>query len=170
MRAVKKIVLHCSASAWGDVLVIDKWHRNRKRPFRCIGYHYIITNGRPHGSAYIGNLDGETTTGRPEREIGAHVKHGHNKDSIGICMIGIDKFTFYQFYALRNLIIDLLDRHSLMVDDVFMHYELQKNKTCPNMDGDTIRAWLLDDLVDVSQYEKAENACNPGKKNQSRKR
>jgi len=153
MRDIKKIVLHCSASAWADVLVIDSWHRSRKRPFRCFGYHFLISNGCSHSSEYSWELDGEIATGRPEREHGAHVLR-HNIDSIGICMVGIDKFTMNQFSAMHSLVLSLLGKYNLTVSDVYMHYELQSNKTCPNMDGDIIRAWLRNCSKSISKYEK----------------
>lgn len=80
MRRIDEIILHCSATKEGqdfDVTDIDAWHR--KRGFKCVGYHYVIT------------LDGRIQQGRPLEEIGAHVT-GHNSHSIGICYIGgLDK-------------------------------------------------------------------------------
>lgn len=77
-REIKKIILHHSASDFGNAEVIDGWHR--ERGYTCIGYHYVICNGS-------GGADGIIDIGRPLWFEGAHAK-GHNKDSVGICLIG----------------------------------------------------------------------------------
>ena len=77
MRAVNKIVIHCSATREGvnvSATTIDGWHR--KRGFDQIGYHYVIS------------LDGAITAGRPVNVMGAHVGGGGNRASIGIAYIG----------------------------------------------------------------------------------
>ena len=77
MRAVNKIVIHCSATPEGrnvSAATIDGWHR--KRGFNQIGYHYVI------------GLDGKIEAGRPVNIMGAHVGGGGNKASIGIAYIG----------------------------------------------------------------------------------
>jgi N-acetylmuramoyl-L-alanine amidase len=51
---------------------IDRMHRGRTPPFRCIGYHWVIRGG------------GTVEPGRPEIELGAHVA-GQNTGKIGIC-------------------------------------------------------------------------------------
>lgn len=76
MRAINKIIIHCSDTPEGKPFTakdIDRWHKERK--FRCIGYHYVVL------------LDGTIQKGRPLEEVGAHCA-GYNKDSIGICYIG----------------------------------------------------------------------------------
>lgn len=76
MRRIDYIVVHCSATIEGlyfDVSDIDAWHK--KRGWSGIGYHYAVL------------LDGKVQKGRPETQMGAHVK-GHNKNSIGVCYIG----------------------------------------------------------------------------------
>jgi len=77
MRAVNKIVIHCSATPEGrniSAATIDGWHR--KRGFNQIGYHYVIA------------LDGKIEAGRPVNIMGAHVAGGGNRASIGIAYIG----------------------------------------------------------------------------------
>ena len=77
MRAVNKIVIHCSATREGvnvSATTIDGWHR--KRGFDQIGYHYVI------------GLDGAIQAGRPVNVMGAHVGGGGNRASIGIAYIG----------------------------------------------------------------------------------
>jgi len=76
MRAINKIIIHCTATKEGlpvTVATVTAWHK--QRGFITIGYHYLI------------GLNGEIWKGRNEREIGAHVS-GNNSASIGICYVG----------------------------------------------------------------------------------
>lgn len=124
MRKIKFIVIHCSASKNGDARitaeVIDRWHR--ERGFAKIGYHYVI------------EVDGELVIGRPEEEIGAHVA-GSNANSIGVCMVGTDRFTAAQWLTLRQLVQGL--RHKYPEARVLGHRDFS-----PDKDGDgTIEEW-----------------------------
>lgn len=118
-RVIHSIVIHCSASANGVSLgrvgtpgrtsaeVIDDWHRARKfarsteareywnPQLTSIGYHFVI------------DVDGARLGGRHVDELGAHVA-GHNRNTLGICLIGTDKFTRRQWQALRELVNELL--------------------------------------------------------------
>lgn len=82
MRALHRIILHCSATIEGahfDVATIRQWHTSPPRNWSDIGYHYVIW------------LDGTIEKGRPIEKSGAHTR-GHNADSIGVCYIGgVDK-------------------------------------------------------------------------------
>jgi N-acetyl-anhydromuramyl-L-alanine amidase AmpD len=107
MRAIREIVVHCTATPEGrnhDVADIDKWHK--QRGFSGIGYHYVV------------DLKGEIQVGRPVEQVGAHVA-GHNTGTIGIVYVGgLDKNTLKakdtrtpaQKAALVKLIKDLLGR------------------------------------------------------------
>ncbi|HJW81967.1 MAG TPA: N-acetylmuramoyl-L-alanine amidase [Acidiferrobacterales bacterium] len=104
MRSINLIVIHCAATPNGKpftVADIDAWHYQRgfrralafrqrqEMNLAAIGYHWVIyTNGA-------------VANGRHLDEIGAHVA-GHNESSIGICLIGTDKFTFAQWASLRD--------------------------------------------------------------------
>ena len=95
MREIDKIIIHCSASKWGNAEIIDSWHRDRG--FAKIGYHFVIDNCYPDYEHFLTQApesvqDGFVEPGRPVSEIGAHV-YGHNKKSIGICLIGDDVFS-----------------------------------------------------------------------------
>lgn len=125
MRPINLIVIHCSASPNGDTLfrgkvgdvgfqtpvqVIDEWHakrgfrrdqaaRVRYNPgLRAIGYHYLIYR------------NGCIATGRDLEEIGAHVT-GYNQKSLGICLVGTDRFTRAQWASLSDLIGVLRKRY-----------------------------------------------------------
>ena len=106
-RKLNAIVIHCAATPNGKHFTaadIDRMHkqrgfrrstqaaRNFNPELRHIGYHYVI------------ELDGSVQPGRHVEEIGAHVQ-GSNAKSIGICMIGTDRFTREQWTSLRNAII-----------------------------------------------------------------
>jgi len=103
------IVLHCSASKFGNAALIDSWHR--ERGFTMIGYHYVILNGWIGSKKYHKWFDGAIETGRPIDddkdfewdEIGAHTL-GHN-GSVGICIIGdSNSFTEKQIESVELLL------------------------------------------------------------------
>jgi len=117
---MKKIVIHCSDSPHGrgdDAQTIHRWHK--QRGWDGIGYHFVILE------------NGEIQNGRPLYWQGAHV-NGHNKDTIGICLIGRDAFTQEQFSSLDNLAKGLMRMYGLEEKDVVGHGELDRGKTCPN--------------------------------------
>lgn len=108
MRKIDLIVVHCSATPEGKdftVSDIDRWHR--QRGFKKIGYHWVVYR------------DGTIHAGRPENEVGAHVK-GYNSHSIGVCYIGglssdgktsKDTRTTKQKEALRKLVRTLKQKY-----------------------------------------------------------
>ena len=132
MRAIKKIIVHCSVSRFGDVELIRKWHLAAPHNYADIGYHYVITNGiiKPRAK-YQEEFDGILQEGRPVNKQGAHCK-GHNRDSIGICLIGDHHFSPIQFFALHALLARTCNTFSLKRDAVFRHADFDKNKSCPN--------------------------------------
>lgn len=76
MRAIHKIIIHCTATREGDDISVDtirRWHLNRG--WSDIGYHYVI------------DIKGNINAGRPIELMGAHTK-GQNKYSIGIAYVG----------------------------------------------------------------------------------
>lgn len=97
MRAINRIVIHCTATKEGidyNVNYIRGLHL--ARGFNDIGYHFLI------------HLDGKIERGRPWDKIGAHAK-GYNSDSIGIAYVGgvdykgtpKDTRTVAQIHSLR---------------------------------------------------------------------
>jgi N-acetyl-anhydromuramyl-L-alanine amidase AmpD len=108
-RLIKDIIIHCAATPNGKdfrAKDIDAMHkargfkrdsqavRNFNHELKHIGYHYVIT------------VDGHIENGRGLEEVGAHVQ-GNNSKSIGICMIGTDKYTTAQWESLRTCLINL---------------------------------------------------------------
>ena len=164
MRPINIIVIHCSASPNGDTLfrgrvnepgfqtpvqVIDDWHakrgfqrspeaRRRYNPgLRAIGYHYVIYR------------NGGISTGRDVTEIGAHVT-GYNQKSLGVCLVGTDRFTPAQWASLADLVGALRKRYpdSRVVGHRDLSPDQNANgivekfewlKICPGFD---VTAWL----------------------------
>ena len=94
-----------------------------------IGYHKII------------NRSGKIENGRPEYWIGAHVK-GINNISLGVCLIGRNKFTVKQFISLKRV---LKKWKSLYPEaEIIGHRDTSNTaKTCPNFD---VKSWIKDKL------------------------
>lgn len=131
----KKIILHCSASPNGkpyDISQIKKDHL--ARGFSDVGYHVVI------------QCDGEVQKGRPLNQAGAHCE-GENHDSIGICLIGTDKFTREQFDALRYQLESLCMLYSIPVWKIYSHHQfpsaIKQGKTCPNIPSNHLVAWFI---------------------------
>ena len=137
MREIEKIIIHCSDSGFGDAKTIDRWHK--ERGWDEIGYHFVITNGHiESGSKYSKISDGNIERGRDVEKSGAHC-YGHNKDSIGICLIGKEAFTAEQLLtSLPFLVNDLKEKYGLTDKDVYPHSKFNKGKTCPNLTEDYI--------------------------------
>ena len=90
-----------------------------------IGYHKVIRRN--------GNIE----NGRPEFWTGAHV-YGKNNISLGVCLIGKNKFSDKQFLSLENLLHVWKDKYPKAI--IKGHYQMIKtNKTCPNFN---IQAFL----------------------------
>jgi N-acetylmuramoyl-L-alanine amidase len=153
MREINEIVIHCSATRpdWmkangtlGRVQEIARWHT--ARGWRAIGYHRLI------------DRDGTIANGRPIAQVGAHVK-GHNKHSIGICLLGgfggsaddlfLDHFTKAQDKALRAEIKRLRKTYRT-ITKVSGHHEYA-NKACPCF---RVQPWLDEDRKEVARDER----------------
>jgi N-acetylmuramoyl-L-alanine amidase len=165
MKAIERIIIHCSASPNGDALFrgehgdanfqtpverIDEWHaargfkrdpvfRARQNPkLKAIGYHFVIY------------LSGVVVTGRHEQEMGASVA-GWNDGSLAICMIGTDRFSMEQWKSLEALLFGtsdgkgrslpgLIQKHSVPTKRICGHRDLSPDK---NGDGKvTSNEWL----------------------------
>lgn len=139
-RSINALVIHCSASPNGQrvgVEEIDRWHHTRgflrRQPFlgrqnpelASIGYHFVIYTS------------GTVATGRHLDEVGAHVQ-GNNSKSIGICMVGTDRFTPAQWDSLAKCVRALLK--SYPEARVLGHRDYS-----PDLDGDGViepHEWL----------------------------
>ena len=122
MRAIKRIVVHCSDSPDSQDIgakEITQWHL--ARGFATIGYHAVVRR------------DGTIEIGRPEDQIGAHVE-GHNSDSLGVCIVGRKDFSPAQMLAVITLVRSWMRKYGIAPQAVLGHYELDTHgKTCPNL-------------------------------------
>lgn len=140
MRELTSIVIHCAATPNGrkfTVKDIESWHKQRadwgpSPSGKYIGYHYVI---------YI---NGEIAGGRSPEEVGVHAK-GYNKNSIGICLIGMDKFTCEQWESLKYLITALQVEYPEIT--IIGHNEVSP-KDCPGFD---VQEWLANDMEPSSE-------------------
>jgi hypothetical protein len=136
MRAIDKIIIHCSATPPSmdiGATVIRSWHKGKG--WKDIGYHYVIRR------------DGSLEEGRKEKVVGAHVR-GHNAHSIGICLIGGTKagggtqynFVKAQMTELKRLVTELMGRYPEA--SIHGHNEFAK-KACPTFD---VKVWVDDNF------------------------
>lgn len=140
------IIVHCSASAWGDRAIIDEWHR--ARGFDRCGYHAVILNGhvRSH-DAYDRALDGVVQEGRAHEDTGAHCV-GYNSRSLGVCLIGVDDYSSQQMLSLMAWLRSCCERYDIDPESVLGHRETvsgaRQGKSCPTgLDMGAIRAGLV---------------------------
>ena len=146
MRKINKIIIHCTDSEFGNVRIIDNWHK--ARGWKGIGYHYLIGNAYPEYENYKERIpavehDGLILEGRPIDQIGAHTLH-HNLDSIGIALVGTNTFTRAQLHSLVKLLKMLLKQFDLSIADVYGHYEFNSWKSCPNINMNFFREEFFD--------------------------
>lgn len=152
MSRVTNIIVHCSDSAWGTAREIRRWHL--QRGWRDIAYHFVVLNGQLTTNFRVACMDGAVEAGRDldgddmieENEVGAHCL-GYNGNSIGVCLIGKDKFTPWQLKSLASLVRELQARHNIPTTNVLGHCETasgkKEGKTCPNMDMKSYRETYL---------------------------
>lgn len=130
-RPIDLIVIHCAATPNGrphTAADIRKWHTDpepKGRGWSDIGYHHVL------------RIDGGLDLGRPLRRSGAHAA-GHNSNSIGICLVGTDRFSPRQWEMLRHLLEDIeLDYPAARIVG---HRDLPNvHKSCPGFD---VAGWL----------------------------
>lgn len=149
MSALTHIILHCSASEFGDAALIREWHK--AKGWKDIGYHKVILNGRISKTETDPMRVGEIQDGRPldgdnfisPDEVGAHTL-GYNVRSIGICLIGVKVFKPYQMRMAKSLVYELMCKHKIPVENVLGHCETKsgkaEGKTCPNIDMEWFRS------------------------------
>jgi len=140
-RLIDKIIVHCSDSAWGDVDVVRDWHVNGNG-WSDVGYNCLVLNGyRKNSRDFDESADGLIELGRPLERVPSHC-YGHNKTSLGICLIGIDIFTPKQYYSLRQILDVWRQLYSVEMEAIGGHrdYQQRPGKTCPNFD---VRSFYL---------------------------
>lgn len=153
------IIVHTSDSPYGSVELIREWHL--ARGWKDIGYHYVVTNGHKRTSRGDAKVyeNGMIRHGREENATGAHAR-GYNARSIGVCLIGKrGNHSAEQLAALYGLILGLMFRYGIPVENVIGHYETDSGsrKTCPDIEMRSFRAKL--DRIYTKFNE--EMACMP---------
>ena len=149
-RTIDTIIIHCAATPNGKPFFIediDRWHIERgfKRSEKArllhrpellsVGYHHVI------------DLEGRVASGRHHDEIGAHAS-GHNAHSIGICLIGTDKFTPKQWESLAILQNAMWSMYPSA--KTVGHRDLPNvAKTCP---GFSVADWLKGNLKPLAGH------------------
>jgi len=148
MNKIKRVVIHCSASSFGDVETFRRYHVNGNG-WRDIGYNGVILNGyRKLNGDYKSEEIGAFEEGRAldfsayieSDERGAHAL-GYNHDSVGICMVGNTKFHWQQIQTALT-ICKIFNAITIGNDiEIIGHYESVRSggKTCPNIDMDIFR-------------------------------
>jgi len=145
-RKIETIVIHCSATEYGNRSIFKRWHK--KRGWNDVGYHFIILNAYPFKKFWDEKTpdffsDGKIEIGRPVEIQGAHVRL-HNENTIGICLVGDRNFTYKQFASLKNLVKKL--KHKFGINSIKGHYEFdtaaEQGKTCPNINMVMLRKLL----------------------------
>jgi N-acetylmuramoyl-L-alanine amidase len=118
---IKWLVVHCSDTENNAIFNTSDIHcMHLNFGWDGIGYHKVILR------------TGKIENGRPEYWIGAHVK-GVNKESLGVCLMGRDKFTKRQFISLERLLIKW--RKIYPNAKIVGHRDIgNTQKTCPNFD------------------------------------
>jgi N-acetylmuramoyl-L-alanine amidase len=160
-RTLDLIVIHCSATPngrWTSTQDIDQWHADRgfrrdpsaaarfNPDLRSIGYHWVIY---PNGTR---------ATGRHPDEVGAHAR-GVNARSLGICLVGIDRYTYPQWAALLDQVRHVATRQQIPLQaananngwrGVCGHRDLAGvSKECPGFD---VADWLATDLLPLAGH------------------
>ena len=130
----KGIAIHYSASRYGSVELIRKWHL--ARGFNDIGYHFVVLNGYLKPGLYLPSLLGEIQVGRDLAKRGAHTV-GFNDTHIGICIIGDTHIAKVLASTLKETINELATMYP--VTEVKGHNELTHDTKCPNIDMDIFR-------------------------------
>lgn len=163
MRDLDRITVHHSASSFGNVAVIDGWHRERN--MSQIGYHFVILNGRPTSKICNPLMDGVIDKGRDVSVVGAHDR-GENRTSIGVCLIGHDVMTWSQIEALHRLVQSLRSGYGEDLR-VVGHCEDEPPETpteCPGKriapNVDLMREWVALPAPDPA-HEFARIVCQP---------
>jgi hypothetical protein len=131
----KGIVIHHSATEWGNAREIDKWHKDRG--WDGGGYHFVINNGN-------GEKNGKVEVGFrwPIQREGAHcnankqnLNNYWNEHTVGICLVGNfeqRRPSNTQYDSLAKLISFLQQRYQIPTSKITTHGEVPGAITeCP---------------------------------------
>ena len=139
LKQVKFIAVHHSQRKIDSSKRIKDFHI-KIRGWEDIGYHFLI------------GKNGKLYKGRSEKFIGAHV-YGHNKNSIGICLIGNfdeEQPTKQQIQNLIKFLKQKTKEYKIPTKNIFGHREFPNvTKTCPGkfVDMDLIRKMVSKSVI-----------------------
>ncbi|OQA87018.1 MAG: N-acetylmuramoyl-L-alanine amidase [bacterium ADurb.Bin236] len=123
MRKINAIIIHHSASHWGDGPEIVRWHtapRPKGNGWKVPGYHVVIGNQYPNYSSYsarkpVAGADGKVYRLVSEETV-ANGCYGANAHSLHVCLIGnidLTEPTAQQYLKLWDLVKHWVTKYSL---------------------------------------------------------
>tara|TARA_B100001093_G_C25993286_1_gene662415 strand:- start:64 stop:471 length:408 start_codon:yes stop_codon:yes gene_type:complete len=118
-ESIEFLVVHCSDTPDNEDYSAKDIHlMHLGFNWDGIGYHKLIKR------------NGIIENGRPEYWIGAHTR-GLNDKSLGVCLIGRDKFTNFQMISLENVLRNWKEKYPN--SKILGHCDaIITEKTCPN--------------------------------------
>ena len=145
------IVIHHSATTFGNAAIIDQWHRDRG--FDELGYHFVIGNG-------TNSADGQVEVGPrwPIQKYGAHDNasdNRYNEYGIGICLVGnfdVQHPSAAQMRSVDTLVAWLMKRYKIAPDHILGHGDT-KQTDCPgkNLSVAEIRSAAVRMIADAGE-------------------
>jgi hypothetical protein len=156
------IIIHHSATTFGNAAIIDQWHRDRG--FDQLGYHFVIGNGTNSGDGQI-----EVGPRWPIQKYGAHDNASDNRYNdygIGICLVGdFDKQTpsSAQIHSVEKLVAWLMNRYKIRPDHILGHDDTKATE-CPgrNVSVAEIRAAAVRMIADAGETAPQDTALASG--------
>ena len=124
LKAPLKIIIH-HGGGWFDFKVVDNYHKQKWGFKSSLGFYA--------GYTYFIERNGKVFQARSDFEEGAHTK-GHNRRSIGICLMGNgveQSFTKEQGAALRSLLLEKRNEYNIPKSEVYGHRDFS-DTICPS--------------------------------------
>ncbi len=116
------IVIHHSATSYGNAAIFDKWHKENNN-WNGVGYDFVIGNGTDSPDGKV-----EVTYRWREQQTGAHCggtpDNWANEEAIGICLVGNfndREPSERQMQSLAKLVRFLQKRYSINKSRIFGH-------------------------------------------------
>lgn len=115
------IVIHHSATDYGNATIFDKWHREGNN-WEGVGYDFVIGNGTNSGNGLV-----EVTFRWRQQMTGAHCKtpdNWANERGVGICLVGDFNKTVptpQQMQSLAKLVQFIQKRYGIPNDSIYGH-------------------------------------------------